>query len=383
MQPVTMDQIARKLNLDQSTVSLALRNSPRVSASTKERVRAAANRMGYKTNPFVAALMRMRRSRSKTPQVPVVAWISCWDTPDRWMAVPSFKAFHAGARERLHASGFRLEHFWLDYKTMTPSRLSSILWNRGISRLIIAPVPNHRSTLDLDWEKFSAVAIGPSLHCPQLDNVQSAYYDAITQAFTRCSELGYRRVGLAIDTDELNRFNKRFLASYLVNCPAVGKQRKLEIFTEPLGSAAGAKAFKTWLRRNQPDVVVTLSRHCGQSCRQFMRAEGLKVPQDIGIVILSCHTQDDQFSGIYQFPELIGAQAAEILVRKVLMNEVGVPEHPLRLTLAGVWNPGTTLREQAGHPAGSTPRARKTSSRTSHRPARTRTSKPRQVPIER
>jgi LacI family transcriptional regulator len=372
MQPVTMDQIARKLNLDQSTVSLALRNSPRVSASTKERVRAAANQMGYKTNPFVAALMRMRRSRSKAPQVPVVAWISCWDTPDRWMAVPSFKAFHAGARERLQASGFRLEQFWLDYKTMTPSRLSSILWNRGISGLIIAPVPNDRSTLDLDWEKFSSVSIGPSLHSPELDNVQSATYDTITQAFARCSELGYSRVGLALNNDELNRFNKRFLASYLVNCPAVGNQRKLEIFTETLGSSSGVKAFKTWLRRNQPDVVVTLSRHCGQSCRQLIRAEGLKVPQDIGIVILSCHARDDQFSGIYQFPELMGAQAAEILVRKVLMNEVGIPEHPLRLTLAGAWNPGTTLREQAGHPDESTRRAQKTPSRTSCRPARTR-----------
>ena len=73
---------------------------------------------------------------------------------------------------------------------------------------------------------------------------------------------------------------------------------------------------------------------------------GKSVPKDIGVVILSCHTKDDTVSGIFEFPKLLGAQAAEILVRKIMLNEVGLPEHPLTFSVNGMWNPGTTVRSR-------------------------------------
>lgn len=342
MQPVTMAQIAGKLQVDQSTVSLALRNSPRISAATRDRIQKAALALGYRPNPFVSALMRMRRSRAKNPGAPVIAWVSNWEKADSWMQVPYFQAVFHGAEERLRENGFRLEHFWME--SLTPARFSSILWNRGINGVILAPVPNDRPEAKMDWEKFSVVTIGRSIHSPDLDRVDSAHYDAITVALHRCREMGFERIGLAMDDVTLARFDQRFLASYLVNCPRVNAGEHMEVFRTSVETRAGIKAFQAWFRRERPQVIVTLSKLTAEIHRAALKDIKIRVPEDVGLVILSCHTVDDPFSGIYQFPELIGAQAADLLVRKVLRNECGIPGHPLTFTISGIWNPGTTTR---------------------------------------
>jgi DNA-binding LacI/PurR family transcriptional regulator len=48
--PVTLAQLGRVLDLDKSTVSLALRGSERIAEDTRRRVREAAERMGYRPN---------------------------------------------------------------------------------------------------------------------------------------------------------------------------------------------------------------------------------------------------------------------------------------------------------------------------------------------
>lgn len=343
-----MAHIAKKLQCDQSTVSLALRNSPRISAATRERIQKAAREMGYRPNPFVSALMRMRRSRSANPWIPVVAWVTHWEKADSWMQVPSFKAIYRGVEDRLRENGFRLEHFWLDSKRLTPARLSTILWNRRITGVILAPVPNDRPEANLDWDKFSAVTIGRSVHSPDLDRIDSAHYDAITVAINNCRKLGYQRIGLAIDEANLARFDQRFVASYLVNALPLPGGKHLEIFRKAADEKNGITDFQSWFRSERPEVIITLSKRTAEIYLRALRDMRIRVPEDAGLVILSCHSIDDAFSGIYQFPELLGAQAADMLVRKLLNNERGIPKHSLTFTINGIWNPGQTTRTVKG-----------------------------------
>ena len=57
-----MADVAREAGVHTSTVSLALRHSPRIAVGTRERVEAAAERLGYHPNPLVTALMKNRRN---------------------------------------------------------------------------------------------------------------------------------------------------------------------------------------------------------------------------------------------------------------------------------------------------------------------------------
>lgn len=61
---VTLSELGRLLDLDKSSVSLALRNSPKVSDATRQRVQEVARRYGYQPN--LAARQLNRRSR---PQI--------------------------------------------------------------------------------------------------------------------------------------------------------------------------------------------------------------------------------------------------------------------------------------------------------------------------
>jgi|GEM_PF-1419914 LacI family transcriptional regulator len=53
---VTLRDVAAKLGLSAMTVSLALRDHPRISAETKQRIRVAMDKLGYRPNPVARAL---------------------------------------------------------------------------------------------------------------------------------------------------------------------------------------------------------------------------------------------------------------------------------------------------------------------------------------
>jgi len=55
--PVTLEDIARALNVSKMTVSRAINNHPEISTATRERVLAAARKMNYRPNQFARALM--------------------------------------------------------------------------------------------------------------------------------------------------------------------------------------------------------------------------------------------------------------------------------------------------------------------------------------
>ncbi len=59
MEPkATLDDVARSAGVHRTTVSLALRNHPRIPQATRDRVKQIANDLGYRINPLVSALMQ-------------------------------------------------------------------------------------------------------------------------------------------------------------------------------------------------------------------------------------------------------------------------------------------------------------------------------------
>ena len=50
------DVVARRAGVHAATVSRALRDDPRITPAQRRKVRRCAEELGYRTNPFVAAL---------------------------------------------------------------------------------------------------------------------------------------------------------------------------------------------------------------------------------------------------------------------------------------------------------------------------------------
>src|SRR3954471_12877773 len=115
-----MRTIASLVGLSPATVSMALKNHPRIPEATRRRVRAAARRVGYKPNAKVAELMgTIRSSRHQTVES-CFGVISLYDEEKPWLKSLHLGRMFEGMRRRANALGYRLEPFWLRAPNVTP-----------------------------------------------------------------------------------------------------------------------------------------------------------------------------------------------------------------------------------------------------------------------
>src|SRR6478609_554325 len=137
--PPTLRTPARALCLSRTTVSDALRGSPRVKAATVELVRAAAKEAGYERNPLTGAVMsQLRRSRGQQFRG-VLAALEVVN-PDRSELVVRYNdSLVKGISERANHLGFKVERFEIGPHSVRLNRLDTILHTRGIQGLILLP----------------------------------------------------------------------------------------------------------------------------------------------------------------------------------------------------------------------------------------------------
>ena len=68
-----MQDIAKAAGVGKATVSLALRNDPRLRPQTCRRIQKIARQMGYRTNATIASLMALPpRASDRLPPVPLL-----------------------------------------------------------------------------------------------------------------------------------------------------------------------------------------------------------------------------------------------------------------------------------------------------------------------
>ena len=339
--PISMREIARHSGVSIATVSKCLANKPDVSAATRLRVLGACRAHGYRPNPLVSALMRTRRRHAPPSATLTLAYVSAFPTEDGWRQHPSpiFRQMFAGAEARATERNYQLEHFWLYRDGMTNARFSQVLEARGIRGLLVAPVPDTHTSLDLSWAAFSTVVLGLTPTTRAFHRVTTDYYQSMLLTMEQCQKLGYRRPGLAVRLETIKRLEFRWEGAFLAACERFGVEAPAPLFVEEWT----AEVVERWLARAKPDVVIgpVLGK-----LEEYIRATGSRVPADLGLVGLLVPRAGDRLSGVLQDGEVIGAVAIDQLIAAVERNETGIPEHPITHTTLGRWNAGRTLRKQ-------------------------------------
>ena len=146
----TMQHIADAAGVSRMAVSLALRNSPKISRATADRIRTIAEQLQYRPNPMVSALMTQLRHNKDVKKPSVLAYVTAYQTEDGWRRPGPFVSFFEGAQRRAAALGYELEEWWLRQPGITEQRFSDILYTRNIHGMIVAPLPPGGGTLRLD-----------------------------------------------------------------------------------------------------------------------------------------------------------------------------------------------------------------------------------------
>ncbi|NCW26411.1 MAG: LacI family transcriptional regulator, partial [Betaproteobacteria bacterium] len=135
---VTIAVLAKELGLGKATVSLALRDDPRIRKQTREQVQRHAEKRGYSANPMVAHVMSQLRSARVSNYRATLALANLAAREGDLQSNTTFHAIHQGFRSRARELGYSVDDFWLgDPVYQDPEKLRGVLRARRIEGVAI------------------------------------------------------------------------------------------------------------------------------------------------------------------------------------------------------------------------------------------------------
>lgn len=331
--PPTMQDVAKVAGVARSTVSLALRNDRSIPPITRSRIFAAAEKLGYKTNPLVSALMTSLHDKRIKNKHLVLAYVTTDPEDAPWRSFRMFIELQQGAAKRADELGYKLEEFALRSPGMTPGRYAQMLQTRGILGLLIAPLPLGEHTIEFDFTDFAVVGIDMSVGEPPIERVSNDHFQSAMLAVRECQALGYRRIGFVVSQQLSERLDQRWIsACYLAQSEMPKNQRVKPLM--PAGTDDILAALPAWCAKEKPDVVIMSE----------MNPHGqYPLPPEVGIVSLSLEEQSlGQVAGIYQDNRRQGEIAIEHLVARLERFEFNTDDRGRLHLLAGKWFAGPT-----------------------------------------
>jgi LacI family transcriptional regulator len=332
----TLRDIALKAGCHYSTVSLALRNHPRIPAETKDRIRAIARDLGYRTDAMLAALCAYRQMKRPATERGVIAWLTNHQTGKGWAASACNRDYFQGASARAAERGYRLEQFWLAAPGMDANRMSKIFWTRGIQGVLLPP-QERIGGIELDWKNLSAVTFGYTLKHPRLHLVSNHEYRTMGTLFSELTRRGYERVGLVNLRNQDERVDHNWLAAYLV------EQNRLcvdQVIPPLILETWKDRQFLDWVEQFRPDAIVT---KLPDVLTSLQRAQ-YRVPEHIGVAFHSLDENRSGLSGMKKNSFQIGVMAVDLVIDMLHRNERGVPALAYLLMVEGTWCEGSTVR---------------------------------------
>jgi LacI family transcriptional regulator len=320
---------------------MALRNHSSIPLATRDRIKEVARKLGYQPNPLVSALMTYQRSTKVQPAKHLtLAIVVNFSRRSSWRHYLSDDLISTAAAQAAR-HGYQLEEFWLRDLKMNPQRLSAVLYQRNIPGVIVAPLPAAHGHLNMEWERFSAVAIGYSLLRPTLHRVTTDRFKAMRLAIRRLRRMRYTRVGLAMHVNQDSRVNHQWGAAFIWEQHQIPLPNRTYPFLVEERDWNERK-FATWFDRNRPEVILGYD----PAIIDWLKKLGRKVPDDVGFVHLWNPDRSGEYAGLYHDPPAIGSAAVDFLVGMIHRNERGIPGTPQTLLLDAAWQNGATLTER-------------------------------------
>jgi len=333
-----MREIAAAAGFSKSTVSLALRNDPRLAASTRRKVQQVAAKLGYRRNAVVDHLMSQLRSAGTRKSRSRLGFVQASPEPRLAPGHPALQELE-GARRRAWECGYELEEFWLGKPGAPPDRLVAALANRRIEGIILGAIddPGQLLTrLGPALARRAVAAVGADATPYGLPSALPDHFQIGRTATRSAFAQGYHRPGLVL-ADELDRATDcRLSAGYLAAWNV-----QTEPPTPPFAFTPQAETkLLAWLRKHRPDVILTAHTEV----RKWVEAHGWKVPGKLGLIHLERKPGRGAWAGMQPDRGLCGAYAADLVISQLLNHEVG-PFAAARLVLARApWIAGPTTR---------------------------------------
>ena len=360
---ITLQDIASHGGWSVSTVSYALRGSPKISPETRLAIEAAAQKLGYQPDPALAALAAYRTRQRPAAAHGNLAFITTWGSPTSWSdpkgmlyGCRSFELIFQGVRARSDQLGYTIEHFALPPRNNAAGeRLRRILRARGIRGVVILAYPDSVSSLSFNFEDFAVSAIYSESSRASFSFVRSDNYRAIRTAMRTLEARGYRRPGLVVHQEVEVAGDSEWAAGFLSHAS------QFELGPDPIFTPSTFQRedfnapMKDWIKRNRLDAVIFGS---GAWIHAELQRLGYRIPGDIGLCCLDIIEPDGTVSGFDQNPVELGRAAVTLVHSLLLTGEIGPIRVPTFTHLGADWVEGKTLPIRDPEKTGSRGRAK-------------------------
>jgi LacI family transcriptional regulator len=331
---INMRQIATAAGVSVATVSMALRNSEKISEETRAKVREVAAQLEYRPDPLIAALASRRRDRKPT-SLDVIAYVTAYPTKEGWRQNRFSPAAYEGACARASQRGYRVEHFWLRESQMTTRRLANILQARGILGLCLAPFPDVVPQFSFPWDYFCPAAIGYSMMRPSLHRASPHQLQGMQLTLNTLRLRGYKRIGVALGKRVSKIVAHNWIASILMFQYNHGASAATCLVYEE----SDRLKLKAWMARNKPDAMVVSDI----ALLDWLKEIGTRIPEEMGVVPLERYPG---YACLDQKPGMVGAAAIDLIIGLIQRNETGLPADPKVVMVEGAWVEGPSIRPQ-------------------------------------
>jgi DNA-binding LacI/PurR family transcriptional regulator len=325
----TIREVAKVAGVCSMTVSLAMRNHPKISLATRLRVRVAAERLGYTPDPQVAKLMHYLRARKKPRyQSNLCAITTVTEGPDTFYLRDMLQA----ARERAKSLGFGFEVLRIHDAVAPRSDLQRMLRSRGVEGILLTPMnkPVEKTNL-LKWEEFSVIAATHGVKLPDFHRVVPRQFTNMMNLCHQLVDAGYRRIGLALTSAQDEVVHHHFTA-------AVAWQNLMggtALIPPLVYRGEGLSDLQRWQRSYKPDVIIVGGEEHARNFSKYLKVRTRKAPLLVASALDI--SSKARISGIVERPGEIGERAIEQLAAMIQRGEKGIPEVPLVTMVEGFW----------------------------------------------
>lgn len=346
---VTLNDIAAKVGVTKTAVSLALRGSPGVSKEVREKIRRVAAEMGYVSDPILRRLTAYRHGQETDVYQSRIVWINRWPAPERLRSYHEFDQYWRGARLASKRLGYQVEEFvWGE--NLPGSHAEQLLLQRGVLGLLIPPHPPGIDWSGFDWGKFSLMRFGLSVQQIRSNLVTADHQRAMVMAVQKIHEYGYRKIGLVYNEAHDLSMGGNHFGGFMWACRQLGGGEIIPPLNSetrtPAWAAASKRNLSAWMNKFRPDAILTTA----PETPVFLRELGCRIPRDVAVASTSPYDISVD-AGVDQCPNAIGQIAAEMLIKQISLNERGTPDVPSRILIESRWQEGKSLPPRNGNTA--------------------------------
>ena len=308
---ITIHDIAQKLNISASTVSRALKNSPLISEATRNKIQAAATKMGYRPNS-IAANLRTKKTNNIGIIVP-------------WINRHFFSSVVSGVEEVAYNAGFTVTIAQSNDNYQKEMQIAKSFFYSRIDGVIVS--------FSMETRNFSHFRMFAERRIPLL------FFDRDTTEFNanrivvddfaggemvtnHLIEQGCRNIAHISGPLHLSIYDAR-LKGYLAALQKAGLPLLPGgILHNRLTRYDGEKAILQLLTlKPAPDAVFCANDTTALSAIMYLKKAGYKIPDDIAIVGFSDEPYSElitpSISTIRQPGCEIGEKAAQLIISEI------------------------------------------------------------------